>query len=104
MGEFGELLVQRWGGNLDTYNGNKIIKKDIEVCDKESKEERILQLKILKARKQLTSLESSLIYRQDEARLYTEDVIKNGFKKLGFNDYIQNKMWEEFCLFVDKYC
>jgi hypothetical protein len=107
MGAFGELLVQRWGGNLDTYNENKIIKKDILVCDKESKEskeERIFELKILKARKHLTSLKSSLIYRQNESKLYTEDVIKNGFKKLGFNDYIQDKMWEEFCLFVDKHC
>ena len=32
------------------------------------------------------------------------DGIVAGFKKLGFNDYIQDKMWEEFCLFVDKYC
>ena len=104
MGAFGELLIQRWGGDLNTYNGNKIIKKDDLVYEKESKEERVFELMVLKARRHLTSLESSLIYRQDEAKLYTEDIIKNGFKKLGFNNYIQEKMWKEFCLFVDKYC
>tara|TARA_R100000541_G_scaffold39136_1_gene46984 strand:- start:10381 stop:10710 length:330 start_codon:yes stop_codon:yes gene_type:complete len=107
MGAFGELLIQRWGGNLEYYRGDKVTKKEIEKTFEENtkeKEEIFFELKVLRARKHLSSLKSSLIYRTDEAKLYTESVIKNGFNKLGFEPIIQDKMWIEFSSFIDKYC
>lgn len=105
MGAFGELLIQKWGGNLNNYNGNKTTKQESVIGDETppNKEESLRQLKILKARKYLSSLTSSLIYTPQEAKNYTEESIKTGFKKLGFDGDVQNIMWDEYCLFVEKY-
>ena len=105
MGAFGELLIQHWGGDLDKYRGNTPDKpKTIAVETTSTEKEQLRDVLILaKATRTLTQLTSSLIYRPQDAKNYTEEDIKNGFKQLGLDVNIQNIMWNEYCSFLDKY-
>lgn len=107
MGAFGELLIQRWGGNLEVYrnagssNSNKI--EPIVETTEEDKERFRRERVISHARVHLDSLTSNLIYMPDEVVNFTEESVKAGFKKLGYGIGIQNIMWKEYCSFVKKY-
>ena len=105
MGTFGELLIQTWGGDLDRYRGNTTQNRGIVAMetDEEEKEQFRYERKISIARKKLDMLTSNLMYRPQDVKNYTEESVKNGFKRLGFDVNIQNIMWGEYCSFLDKY-
>tara|TARA_R110000851_G_scaffold326865_1_gene495888 strand:+ start:646 stop:978 length:333 start_codon:yes stop_codon:yes gene_type:complete len=105
MGAFGELLIQRWGGDLDRYRGNTTQNKNIATkkTTEEEKEQFRYEYKISKAKQNLDLLTSNLMYRPQDAQNYTEESIKNGFEKLGFDVNIQKIMWDEYSSFLDKY-
>lgn len=105
MGAFGELLIKNWGGDLDRYRGNyrsKPIKKVVETTD-EDREKFRYELKISNARKQLDLLTTNLMYKPQYVNNYTEESIKNGFRQLGYDENIQNIMWDEYSNFISKY-
>lgn len=43
------------------------------------------------------------MYRPQDVSNYTEESIKGGFKQLGYDDNIQNIMWNEYREFVSRY-
>ena len=43
------------------------------------------------------------MYRPQDVSNYTEESIKSGFKQLGYDDNIQNIMWNEYEEFVSGY-
>ena len=105
MGVFGELLIKTWGGDLDRYRGNYQTKPTNEVMETtdEDKERYRYEYKISKARDRLNLLTTSLMYRPQDVSNYTEESIKAGFKQLGYDDNIQNIMWNEYEEFVSRY-
>lgn len=78
----------------------KIIK--IEATE-EDKEKYRYEYKISKARDRLNLLTTNLMYRPQDVNSYTEESIKRGFKQLGYDDNIQNIMWNEYQEFVSRY-
>ena len=105
MGAFGELLIQYWGGDLDRYRGNRQTKatgKGVEATGA-NKENFRYEYKISKARDRLNTLTTNLMYRPQDVSDYTEKSIKGGFKQLGYDDNIQNIMWNEYNEFIHRY-
>ena len=108
MGAFGELLIKTWGGDLDKYRGNYETKfttntnKLVETTE-EDRERFRYEYKISQARDRLKLLTSNLMYRPQNVENYTEEIIKSGFKKLGYDTNIQNIMWDEYKKFISKY-
>ena len=104
MGAFGELLIKYWGGDLDHYRGNDQSKRiEIVVTSEKDKERYRYEYKISKARDRLNLITTNLMYRPQNEINYTEESIKDGFKQLGYDDNIQNIMWNEYSDFISKY-
>ena len=105
MGAFGELLIKTWGGDLDRYKGNYETRSTIKVVEttEEDKERFRYEYKISKARDMLDLLTSNLMYRPKNIKNYTEQSIKDLFKQSGYDENIQNIMWNEYEEFISKY-
>jgi hypothetical protein len=105
MGAFGELLIKTWGGDLDRYRGNyetKSTTKAVETTE-EDKERSMYNRKIDLARNRLDLLTTNIMYNPQDINDYTEESMKGGFKQLGYDENIQNIMWNEYMEFVSKY-
>jgi len=99
------LLIQTWCGDLDSYRGNTQTSEETGSTETTEVEEKQFsdELKVIQARRKLTALTANLIYWPQNTKNYTEESIKEGFNKLGFDVNIQNMMWDEYCHFMKTY-
>lgn len=102
MGAFGELLIKTWGGDLDKYSGNRS-QRSIDETTEEEREQFRYERKVGYARYALNTLTSNLMYAPKKAKNYTERIIKDWFKEMGYNTDIQNIMWNDYCSFLNKF-
>ena len=105
MGAFGELLIQSWGGDLNSYRGNtsNSTKTFVDKTTEEEKKQFRYERKIQLARDTLDLLKSKVMYEPQHIKNFTEDIIKKYFKQLGYDENIQNIMWNEYLEYLSKY-
>ena len=108
MGEFGKMLIENFGGDIDLYEGRKpsISKTEVKKSEEKLKKRKneFEKLRILShARQHLDRLTNNIMYRKEISEQINKKLFIKSYKDIGYSLEVSKVMWSEYCIFINKY-